>query len=67
MYPFRSLLKPGKQDDILRYFPGFKGERQVSSTDTSSFLGLGLQSFPQREPSLSSGMAFWGRCGKGLS
>jgi hypothetical protein len=30
---------------LLRHFPGFKGERQVSSTDESSFLDFGLQSF----------------------
>ena len=30
---------------FLRYFPGFKGERQVSSTHTSSVPKYGLQSF----------------------
>ncbi|WP_133120353.1 hypothetical protein [Paenibacillus sp. GM2FR] len=32
--PFRSLLKPGNWDEMRGLFPGFKGERQVSSTAT---------------------------------
>ncbi|MFB4332478.1 hypothetical protein, partial [Paenibacillus sp. CR_12] len=34
VYPFRPLLKPGNWDEMKRWFPGFKGERQVSSTAT---------------------------------
>lgn len=35
---------------FLRYFPGFKGERQVSYTDTSSYsvLSSNLSSYQKR-------------------
>ena len=65
MYPFRSLLKPGKQDDNFAVFSRFQRRTPGLLHGYFLFLGLGLQSFPQREPSLFSGMAFWGLGGEG--
>ncbi|PJN57275.1 hypothetical protein PAEVO_40090 [Paenibacillus sp. GM2FR] len=62
MYPLRSLLKPGKQDDIFAVFSRFQRRTPGLLHRYILFSWARPPIFPptKRMPSLSSGMAFWG-------